>query len=202
MVQSIARAADHRAVAIQDHLKEQHLTNSKANIMTSVIMTLVGPDRPGLVEKVSDVVTKHDGNWLESRMAHLAGQFAGIVRIDVDSDNLESLTSDLNALSDHQLTVVTVADNGAALPPLSKPMTVQVVGNDRPGIVKRITSVLSSHDVNVEELTTECMAAPHSGGSIFQATARLRIPEGMSTELLQDELERIATDLMIDITVE
>lgn len=165
-------------------------------------MTLVGPDRPGLVEKVSDVVEKHDGNWLESRMAHLAGQFAGIVRIDVNSDRIEALTSELNSLSDQQLALVVVTDDGPELPPLSKPMTVQVVGNDRPGIVKRITSVLSSHDVNVEELTTECMDAPHSGGSIFQATARLRIPEGMSTDLLQDELERIATDLMIDITVE
>lgn len=135
-------------------------------------------------------------------MAHLAGQFAGIVRIDVDSDSIDALTRDLTALSEHQLTVVTVTDEGAPLPPMSQPMTVQVVGNDRPGIVKHITSVLSSHDVNVEELTTECMDAPHSGGSIFQATARLRIPEGMSTELLQDELERIATDLMIDITLE
>lgn len=170
--------------------------------MTSVVMTLVGPDRPGLVEKVSDVIQEHDGNWLESRMAHLAGQFAGIVRIDVADGRIEALTKQLQALSDQQLTIVTATDTSGPQPPLSSPMTVQVVGNDRPGIVKRITAVLSSHDVNVEELTTECMDAPHSGGSIFQATARLRIPEGMSIELLQDELERIATDLMIDISLE
>ena len=170
--------------------------------MTSVVMTLVGPDRPGLVEKVSDVIRRHDGNWLESRMAHLAGQFAGIVRIEVQHDRLADLTEQLQSLSDQQLTIVTATDSGAFEPPLSSPMTVQVVGNDRPGIVKRISAVLSSHDVNVEELSTECIDAPHSGGSIFQATARLRIPEGMPVELLQDELERIAADLMIDITIE
>lgn len=170
--------------------------------MASVIMTLVGPDRPGLVDKISDAVQQNEGNWLQSRMARLAGQFAGIVRIDVSPDRVESLKASLNALADQQLTIVTALDSVEPQPASSTPLTVNVVGNDRPGIVRRISAVLSSHEVNVEELITECKDAPHSGGSLFEATARLQIPEGMSVELLQDELERIATDLMIDISVD
>ena len=77
---------------------------------------------------------------------------------------------------------------------------MHVVGNDRPGIVRELTQVLAAHDVNVEELTTECNDAPHGGGQIFTAKAQLRLPEGLTIELLQDELERLATDLMIDFT--
>ncbi len=47
--------------------------------MADLVLTLIGPDRPGLVEAVAEPIAAHGGNWLESRMAHLAGQFAGIV---------------------------------------------------------------------------------------------------------------------------
>lgn len=166
-----------------------------------MVITLIGPDRPGIVGAVSDVVRNHGGNWLESRMSHLAGQFAGIVLIDVSESNVETLSDGLQKLSEEGLQVVAAIDSSA------KPTVVtgavwhlSVVGNDRAGIVREVTQVLASHDVNVEELTTECKDAPVSGGQIFKAVAKIRLPEPLSLELLQDELERIATDLMIDIT--
>lgn len=168
--------------------------------MPSLVLTLVGPDRPGLVGGVSDVVRRHDGNWLESRMSHLAGQFAGIVLIDIAEDRSEQLLHDLQQLSDQGLKVVTELDaSPAAATPEGNLWTIAVVGNDRSGIVREVTSVLAAHDVNVEELITECTDAPQAGGKIFKAHARLRLPEGLNVELLQEELERLATDLMIDL---
>lgn len=168
--------------------------------MPSLVLTLVGPDRPGLVGSVSDVVRRHDGNWLESRMSHLAGQFAGIVLIDIAEDRGEQLLQDLQQLSGQGLKVVTQLDaSPAEVGSEGSLWTIAVVGNDRPGIVREVTSVLTAHDVNVEELVTECTAAPQAGGKIFKAHAKLRLPEGLDAELLQDELERLAADLMIDL---
>jgi glycine cleavage system regulatory protein len=185
-----AGAACHRSVVQQDF-----------DAMPSLVVTLVGSDRPGLVGSVSDVIQKHNGNWLESRMAHLAGQFAGIVLVDVPEANTEALIGGLNLLSSQGLKVVTELDTAKVADESAGPAwLVNVVGNDRPGIVREVTQVLASHEVNVEELTTECNDAPQGGGQIFTARAQLRLPEGLTIELLQDELERLATDLMIDFT--
>lgn len=169
--------------------------------MPSLVVTLIGPDRPGLVGTVSDVVRQHDGNWLESRMSHLAGQFAGIVMVDVADSRAEHLVTALEGLGNKGLKVVAEIDSSASVASAAGVLWhLSVVANDRPGIVREVTQVLASHDVNVEEFTTECSNAPLAGGNIFRATAKIRLPEGMNVDLLQDELERIATDLMIDLT--
>jgi glycine cleavage system regulatory protein len=177
------------------------LVQQDFDAMPSLVVTLVGSDRPGLVGSVSDVIQKHNGNWLESRMAHLAGQFAGIVLVEVPEANTEALIGGLNLLSNQGLKVVTELDTAKVADDSAGPVwLVNVVGNDRPGIVREVAQVLASHEVNVEELTTECNDAPQGGGQIFTARAQLCLPEGLTIELLQDELERLATDLMIDFT--
>lgn len=168
--------------------------------MPSLVVTLVGPDRPGLVGTVSDVVRQHNGNWLESRMSHLAGQFAGIILVDVPEEHSSGLIRDLSQLSEQGLKVLAELDPVPHERPAGGSVwQINVVGNDRPGIVREITQALAAHDVNVEELTTHCGEAPLGGGQIFRAEAFLRIPDGISTDLLQSELERLATDLMIDL---
>lgn len=168
--------------------------------MPSLVVTLVGPDRPGLVGVVSDVVRQHNGNWLESRMSHLAGQFAGIVLVEAGAGDCDSLVADLEKLETHGLRVIVAIDSEVPSADSGKLFRLSVVGNDRAGIVREVTQVLTSHEINVEELTTECAEAPQSGGRIFRAIANVRLPDLLSPELVQDELERIATDLMIDIT--
>ena len=169
--------------------------------MAALVVTLVGPDRSGLVGVVSDVVRRHDGNWLESRMAHLAGQFAGIVLLEVAQENTVALSSALQQLSSHGLKVVVEVDSATgSVDAGGRLLTMNLVANDRPGIIREVTSALASHDVNVEELTTECVEAPQAGGRIFKANAQLRLPDGLSIELLQNELEGLATDLMIDFS--
>lgn len=166
--------------------------------MPSLIVTLIGPDQPGLVGKVSALVRQHDGNWLESRMAHLAGQFAGIVRIDVDESMAPPLLQALKNLKTAGLQVVAELDSTAPASPEGKLWNLNVVGNDRPGIVREVTEALVKHAVNVEELSTTCEEAPQSGGMLFKAEARVTVPATASLDQLQSDLEAIATDLMID----
>ena len=111
------------------------------------------------------------------------------------------LTEALQGLEDQGLQVVVQADAAAGGSVSAGDIwQISVVGNDRPGIVRELTQVLASHDVNVEDLATECHEAPVSGGRIFRAQARIQLPEGLEIELIQDELERLATDLMIDMS--
>ncbi len=165
---------------------------------TALVLTLIGADRPGLVEAVSEAVLRHEGNWLESRLARLAGKFAGVVLVTVPSDREEALSRDLAQLAAQGLRVVV---DPAENEPLRKPrvLKLELVGHDRPGIVKEIAQLLASRQVNVEELTTHAGSAPMSGYVIFRATARLIVPDGLDVEALTESIEEVANDLMVDI---
>jgi glycine cleavage system regulatory protein len=170
----------------------------------SLVMTVLGEDRPGLVESISRVVVDHGGNWVESRMAHLAGQFAGIVRVDVAADRAGGLTDALRGLATQGLELIIHSDDVPSPPRPTRPglVRLELVGQDRPGIVSEIARVLAAHGVNVEDLTTECITAPTTGQQLFQAAAKLQLPSAESEALLRDELEKIAGDLMVDISIE
>lgn len=170
--------------------------------MPSLILTLLGPDRPGLVETVARLVRDRGGNWLESRMSHLAGHFAGIARIEIDDVQLESLKTELTALEDQGITIVARRDDSKTEDAEARTTVwMELVGSDRPGIVSEISRVLASQQVNVEEFQTECTGAPNSGASIFRARAELRLPASQTVDQLQESLEAIAGDLMVDITL-
>ncbi len=135
--------------------------------MKDLVLTLIGPDRPGLVESLAKRVADHGGNWLESRMAHLAGQFAGILRIEVPPDRLDSLHAALAELEAEGLRVA--AESGAQ--PADgdlRTMELELLGQDHPGIVRKVSEVLLAHGVNIEELTTDHMSAPMAGGVALQ----------------------------------
>ena len=73
--------------------------------MADLVLTLIGPDRPGIVEAVAEPIAAHGGNWLESRMAHLGGQFAGILRVEVPDANAAALAEALRKLEQRGLRV-------------------------------------------------------------------------------------------------
>jgi glycine cleavage system regulatory protein len=167
--------------------------------MISLVMTVLGKDRPGVVESLARVVSQHGANWLESRMAHLSGQFAGIVHVEVDPAAVDRLIRALRALDAQGLTIITQQDSADLPATAFAPMRMELVGNDRPGIVHEVTRVLADQGVNVEAFETECVSAPMSGGRLFRAIATLRLPAGLTTHGLQESLEQIAHDLMVDI---
>jgi glycine cleavage system regulatory protein len=168
--------------------------------MTSLVLTLLGPDRPGLVEAVADVIAGNGGNWLESRMAHLAGKFAGVLRAEVPADKVATVVAALARLESRGLKIVAEAAPSASVATADqRPMDLELVGLDRPGIVREISQLLAQHGVNVEELTTDRSSAPMSGEMLFRARARVHIPTGADLARLRSGLERLANDLVVEI---
>ncbi|MBI1367563.1 MAG: glycine cleavage system protein R [Planctomycetes bacterium] len=172
---------------------------------TTLVLTLIGPDRPGLVEALSRTIAAHEGNWLESRMARMAGKFTGILRVHVPAPQVDALTVALKALAAGGLrvSVDTGDDQPAAVAPApdARTMHLELLGQDRPGIVRQIAAALASRGVNVEELATQCLSAPMTGETLFKCTARLEIPASVTTAELHDALEKIADELMVDLTL-
>jgi glycine cleavage system regulatory protein len=163
-------------------------------------MTVIGRDRPGLVESVARIVADHGGNWLESRMSRLGGHFAGILRVEVPRDRAQPLAAALEKLAAEGLTVVTHADEPAPAVADGRLSALEIIAQDRPGIVSQITRALANHRVNVEELHTESSSAAMSGETLFKAKATLSIPASCDTAELRRELERIAADLIAEIS--
>jgi len=168
-------------------------------MQTPLVMTLLGLDRTGLVEAVARAVADHGGNWLESRMCRLGGEFAGILRVEIPAAQKAALLAALQKISG---LTVTVRDDAANTSPAPARLTkLEVVGHDRPGIVRDITRALARAGVNVEEFSSEVASAPMSGETLFKATARLRLPECCDVSALKRDLEQIASDLLVDVAL-
>jgi len=168
----------------------------------SLILTIVGPDRPGLVNLISDRVTAHGGNWLESRMANLAGQFAGIVHLHVPQASIEALIVAFQELEAQGLRIVVTRGTVGASGAPCRRMKLELIGQDRPGIVRDISHALASRGVSIEELVTDCVSGSMSGESLVRASAQLRVPAHVATAQLRGALEAIANDLMVDLTLD
>ena len=163
-----------------------------------LVLTIVGPDRTGLVESVARVVADHGGNWLESRMCRLGGEFAGILRIEVPAEQKGPLLAAFQKISD--LHIVAQTSQTTVSPAAGRQTTLEIVGSDRPGIVRDITSALARARVNVEEFSSEVSSAPMSGETLFKASARLHLPDQCDLAALRAELETIAADLLVDVS--
>lgn len=171
-------------------------------MLTSLVVTVIGPDRPGLVSQLSDCGKAHGASWAESRMASMAGQFAGIVRFEVDAAGAASLAAALAGLESLGLRVV-VAE-GAASPRRadSQMLKLDLVGHDRPGIVRDISRALADCGVSIDELDTEIVSGAMSGGNLFKVRALLQVPATLAIAELRQTLEALANELMVDIALD
>jgi glycine cleavage system regulatory protein len=171
--------------------------------MTALTLTLIGRDRPGLVGALSERIAAAGGNWLESRMARLAGQFAGVLLVEVPAAEADRLVEALRGLGSEGLRVtVEPGVNEAPAPAARHGLTLELVGQDRPGIVREVAQALAERGVNIEELTTQVATASFSGERLFRATARLQAPAGATLGDLRDVLEALAHELIVDIDLE
>lgn len=168
---------------------------------TSLVLTLIGDDKPGIVEQLADRILAAGANWEESRMARLAGKFAGLLRVSIDAAQADALTSRLMSSGVAGLTVVVERSGGPESAAL-RAIGLELVGHDQPGIVRNIARVLASRSVNIEELETDTTSAPMSGDTLFRARALLSVPAAMTAAQLRKELEALAGELMVDITLE
>ncbi|MGJ8651889.1 MAG: glycine cleavage system protein R [Opitutaceae bacterium] len=163
-----------------------------------LVLTISGRDRAGLVEQLADVIASHHGNWEHCRMAHLAGRFVGLLAVSVAGDQQQELEVALRTIKD--LDVLIAAGELQAPEPLRQ-FDLEVIGTDHPGIVRDVFKALAAAGVNVEELSTSTVSAPDSGVILFEAKARLGCSSDVSRDEIRAQLEKIAQDIMVDITV-
>ncbi len=167
----------------------------------SVVLTIVCDDRPGIVKSLSRLLEQHEGNWTESSMLSLAGKFAGILLASLPEARVEGFLSELAGLESEGMQIVAQRSGDTGVAGGEQEFTLELVGQDRPGIVHDITDILSRHGVNVLELETGCESASMSAEVLFRAVARIRIAPDTSMDALQADIENLANELMVDITV-
>jgi len=166
---------------------------------TSIVLTVIANDQPGVIEAVSRVLRNHDGNWTQSSMSSLAGQFAGILLVYVPTKNVDACIAELNKLETEGVRIITHVSDDQPASQQTHEYLLELIGNDRPGIVHDITVLLASHKVNVNNFETVVESASMGGGQLFKARAQLVMPQSTDIDILAGDLEDIANDLMVDI---
>jgi glycine cleavage system regulatory protein/folate-dependent phosphoribosylglycinamide formyltransferase PurN len=137
---------------------------------TSLVVSVVGPDRAGIVSQVSDRAQGFGANWAGSRMASLAGQFAGIVHFEVAPDKAEPLAAALRGLESSGLRVGIAKSDGAPASAGRRVVDLELVGDDRPGIIRDLSRNLAERGVSIEELHTQVV----SGATATEASVQGR----------------------------
>ena len=168
--------------------------------MRSFVLSIIGSDRTGLVEALAAVVADHGGNWERSHMTELAGMFAGMVLVRVPADQVEAFQEALVPLRDQGLMDVTLrpaSEDGASDPPT---IHFEVVGADRPGIVREISHLLVTMGAGIVDLRTWTESAAMAGSALFRAAAVVRLPEDRTRDELVGALEGLSSDLMVDVS--
>jgi len=165
---------------------------------TFLVLTVIGDDRPGLVGELSAAIAAHQGNWLESSMSHLAGKFAGIVRVAVPAAQAGTLQAALGQFAALKVMAESAGEKSA---PAGRRLKLALVGHDRIGIVREVAQVLAKHAVNVEKLETHTASAPMSAEILFHCEADLAAAAGIDSRALKAELEKLSDDLMVDISL-
>ncbi|RDV28146.1 glycine cleavage system protein R [Alteromonas aestuariivivens] len=164
--------------------------------MQSIVITIMGKDKPGLVDAVAKCVYQHQGNWQGSSFARMAGMFTGFVEIHVPENSHQALVRALDSIPDLTVQSVTVAHTPSSY---QETLAVEVMGNDKPGIVQELTNILNQFNLNIESFDSRCESAPNWGSLMFKARAVIGVPEDFDSQSLQSALESISNDLVVDI---
>lgn len=165
----------------------------------SLVLTICAHDRPGVMKLISKTITDSNGNWLESRMARLGGQFAGIVRVECEEGKLPQLSDKLRALSTEGIAVQIHDQGDLSDYPYTRCLRLDIYGNDRPGIVSQLTQAVSNAGANIEELNTSIESAAMAGHPIFHASGTVCVPDSTNEEELISAVEALSDDLNVEI---
>lgn len=165
-----------------------------------VILIVTGSDRPGLTKALADAVHGAGGNWLESHLSRLGGKYVGSVLVELDASALPELETRVRAVDASGLRI-SVLPADAEAQAVGEALTVELVGQDRPGIVREVTAVLAALGVNIDSLTTATEHGAWSGEPLFRARAKVTLPQGVDQDEVQAALEGISGEMMVDFTL-
>ncbi|GGW64292.1 glycine cleavage system protein R [Alishewanella tabrizica] len=164
--------------------------------MKQLVLTIIGKDKAGLVKQLAQVINAHQGNWMASNLSHLAGYFAGIVQIEVAETDLAALTAALQQITDLDIKVQQGENTEFNL---DQQLRFVVTGNDRPGIVAELSSIISHKGANIVAFESNKQSAPNWGVPLFHAEATVQLPAGLHRDEIIAALEAIATDIVVDL---
>ncbi|WP_349368228.1 ACT domain-containing protein [Salinarimonas sp.] len=165
-----------------------------------MVLSVIARDRPGLVNRLAAEIVAQRGNWIDSSMARLGGDFAGIVRVALPEENAGALEAGLTRLAEEGVTVLARRSEGPAVP-AGQRAVLELTCSDHPGIVRDISDRLAARRVSIDELETQVFTGSMSGEALFSAKARIVIPDGVSATAVREDLERIGLDMMAEIVL-
>lgn len=164
-----------------------------------MILSAIGSDRPGLTQMLAEAVYGAGGNWLESHLSRLGGKYVGAVLVEIEAERLPELERAIRAVDASGLHVSLLPSGDAA--EAGETLQIELVGQDRPGIVREVTRVLAGLCVNIEDFATGTEYGAQTGEPLFRAAARLTLPPGLAHADVQDALEAISGEIMVDFAI-
>ena len=173
--------------------------------MAQLIITAVGPDRPGIVGELTGQLHSAGGNILDSRMVNLRGEFAMMILLEVSNEDAAAgLARNLPSQGERLgLTLsVTPQHASAARPQEGIPYRLKTYSMDQPGILARLTAVLRTMGINIEELEARQESAPFAGSPLFSTEMRITVPRGVALAQLRRELESVGNELNCDVDLD
>ncbi len=174
-------------------------------VSAALVVTVSGPDRHGIVRALSETAERFGASWAASRMARLAGEFAGMIHLDVPRERADALAAALRALDSAGLRVTVVQSElpGQATGAASvREIELQLVGDDRPGIVAALTRKLSSRGIGIETMHTEVAGHGEAGGRTFKVVAHLLVPAALDNQQLHEALDGLAREMTLDVALD
>ncbi|MGC4811353.1 glycine cleavage system protein R [Micromonospora sp. DT228] len=162
--------------------------------MNELAITVIGPDRPGIVADVAEVLARLGANLTDSTMTRLRGHFAmTLICTGPAAAEVEAALAPLAAEGQLLATVRAVTPDGE-VPVAGEPYVLAVHGSDRMGIVAAMTRVLVDAGGNVTDLSTRL------AGSLYVVVAEVELPAGVADALV-DRLHRTAAELGVEVTL-
>lgn len=169
-----------------------------------LVLSCLGPDRPGLVAEVTDYLTERGGNVEDSRMAVLGAEFGILLLASGTPEEISAVERDLAALSEK--TGLEIHARRTKAPEEHRraatiPCVVTAEALDHEGIVRAVTRALAGSGVNIVSLETTAYEAPVTGSQLFRLEARVDVPPGMSAARLRRAMDAVAEEQNLDIEV-
>ena len=179
------------------------LTDDAPPTTTSLVVTVMGADRPGIVSLLSERAQRFGANWAASRLSRLAGEFAGMVHFEVPREHADALAESLRALESTGLKlVVAKSDASEQVAAGLRGVGLELVGNDRVGIVSKLTRILAESGVSIEHIHTEIVGTTPAAPKTFKVAAHLLVPTTLSSAELRRRLETVASEMMLDVALD
>ena len=166
--------------------------------MKSILISVLGDDKPGLLDSLSEIIVSNDGDWIESNMSTVEAKFAGILRVNVPSKNASKLMKELTS---SKLGLQIACEETAPVKFSDfKSYNIELIGQNHVGIINKLSHVLTYElKANVEGIKTEIIDASMSGEQLFKAQINLHLPKSVDERLIKDKLELIADEMMVEI---